>query len=693
MYFYNMMLFKHLSVFLILMCCQFVQAQQLVYADVIYGGVTGNGCSVANGSGTIIFPIQIPPNSTIKKAYLIAARDSLADDITITLNGTNYTFSNSTISTNDFIAYNQSSVFRPNSSMHILDITTNINPIVDTYSLYTPPQPTGFKGAYMFFYLYVVFENTLFPKINCALFLNKKDVAPITSYDLTNLSPLAINKPVGLGVATTYFCGSSYPNDSSYVSVNGTTIGLIGGEDLNSNLYTCIGTWANFAHYNDSLYGLDDDTADSLMAGTDALADIKSYVNNADTAVNVTFTYQTLDNSNGAVLTNPIRAVMLFYSTPCDTFTTTASTSIDTICLGESIQLTATGGVTYNWYSPFSTFNDSTLANPIATPTQTTTYIVTIKNALGCVKTEHVKVWVNFLPKPDTITITPQHCGSENGSVVVGNIPNGTAPFNYELINLQNTTTTTQSTNTFTNLSTGYYLLSTSDSKGCQWQSDTLFVPMVNDMVADFSVYTIPWAFPFNTNPIGVAPLTVYTQNSSVNVNSYEWTISQQSSVDSSQDTIAQYSTLNTPHSFEEGGTFEICLFAYNNMVTCGDTVCKTISISPAPAFDSMVFVVPNVFSPNHDGNNDNFVLQVQGADLLESLGVEIFNRWGMEVNSSQLTVNSSQPSTLSTQYTLWDGTTNSGTKVPEGTYFYVITYTKLTGEVESLKGVVTLLR
>jgi flagellar hook assembly protein FlgD len=43
--------------------------------------------------------------------------------------------------------------------------------------------------------------------------------------------------------------------------------------------------------------------------------------------------------------------------------------------------------------------------------------------------------------------------------------------------------------------------------------------------------------------------------------------------------------------------------------------------------------------------------------------------------------------------FVIWDGTTTTGTKVPEGTYFYVVTYTKLTGETESLKGTISLLR
>lgn len=691
MYFYKMSFFKQISVCVCLLQGLFSYAQQLVYSDIIYGGVTGNGCSTANGSGTITFPIQIPPNSTIKKAYLIAACDSLADDITITLNGISYSFSNISIFTNGFNAlFNPSyPINRPNSSMHLLDITNDMDSSINNYSLYTPPQPNVFKGAYTFFYLYIVYENLSLPKISCNLFLNTKDVAPLTSYNLNNLSPLVTNKPVGLGVATTYFCDTT--QDGSYVKVNSNTIGLIGGDDLNSNLWTCVGTWANFAHYNDSLFGLDDDTPDSLMTGTDALADIKSYVNNGDTTVNVTFTYQ----SNFKPLTNPIRAVMLSYTTPCDTFTTTATTNIDTICVGENVQLNATGGATYSWFSAFSTFNDSTLANPVATLTQTTTYIVTIKNDSGCVKTEHVKVWVNPTPKPDTIVVTPQRCGSANGSITVGNIPQGSAPFTYALTNLQTLATSNQQLATFNSLLAGDYLINITDSNGCVWQSDTLVVAEIHDITANFNLYTLPLVFP-TPNPLGTAPLTVYTQNSSVNANSYEWTISGQSSIGSSQDTIAQHSTFNISHSFENGGTFEVCLFAYNNIVTCGDTVCKTIVIAPAP--DSLVLIVPNVFSPNADGSNDNFVLQVQSAHLLEKIEVEIFNRWGQTVSSSEFDVQSlasamvSSPSGLGA-FVIWDGRTTSGKEVPEGTYFYVINYTKLTGETESLKGSVSLLR
>ena len=610
-----------------------------------------------------------PKLAFIRSDYLIAARDSLADDITVTLNGINYPFNDNTIVTNGFNAFNGSGLNRPNSSIHMLDITSDIDSSVNNYSLTVPPPNNSFKGVYTFYYLYIAYEN---------LFLNYKDVAPITTYNLTNLTPINNTNPVGLAINALQFCDTF--QDGSYVAVNGTTIGVLGGEDLNSNLWTCVGPWANFTHYNDSLFGLDDDTPDSLMAATDALADVKSYVNNGDTAVNVTFTYQTLDNSNGGIYTNPIRALMLSYSTPCDTFTTTATTNIDTICAGETVQLTATGGATYSWFSAFSTFNDSTLANPVATPTQTTTYIVTIKTDSGCVKTEHVKVWVNPLPVPDTLIVTPNNCGDSVGSLQVGNIPNGAAPFNYQLTNLTTLNIKLQTSNIFNNLVSGNYQLTITDNNGCQF-IDTITINEINNVVANF-----------NANPInGVAPLTIDFTNTSQNANNFSWV-----AINSNGDSLCEIPTFAGMTAqagmnclFEQRGTYQVCLVAYNNVPTCADTICQTIIVE-----DEIGLLIPNLFTPNGDGKNDAFVISVLGINLLESLKAEVFNRWGMLIKSSAFGVGNEIASSLAkTELVIWDGRTNAGAELPEGAYFYVVSYTKKTGETTIEKGSLTLLR
>jgi gliding motility-associated-like protein len=53
------------------------------------------------------------------------------------------------------------------------------------------------------------------------------------------------------------------------------------------------------------------------------------------------------------------------------------------ICLGSSVQLNASGGLlSYTW-TPTAGLDNSTIANPVATPTQTTSYIVTTQVASG----------------------------------------------------------------------------------------------------------------------------------------------------------------------------------------------------------------------------------------------------------------------------------------------------------------------
>ncbi|MFZ6050557.1 DUF7948 domain-containing protein [Halocola ammonii] len=62
-----------------------------------------------------------------------------------------------------------------------------------------------------------------------------------------------------------------------------------------------------------------------------------------------------------------------------------------TICLGQSAQLFAEGGGEYEW-SPTSTLDNPNVANPIATPTDTTEYEVFIVTDEGCEITETVVV-------------------------------------------------------------------------------------------------------------------------------------------------------------------------------------------------------------------------------------------------------------------------------------------------------------
>lgn len=64
-----------------------------------------------------------------------------------------------------------------------------------------------------------------------------------------------------------------------------------------------------------------------------------------------------------------------------------------TICQGESVRLSASGAQTYAWL-PTENLDDPTLATPIATPTQTTTYRVIGTSGKECRDTSYITVFV-----------------------------------------------------------------------------------------------------------------------------------------------------------------------------------------------------------------------------------------------------------------------------------------------------------
>jgi gliding motility-associated-like protein len=67
------------------------------------------------------------------------------------------------------------------------------------------------------------------------------------------------------------------------------------------------------------------------------------------------------------------------------------------ICIGGSTTLTAIGAGSYTW-SPSTGLSCGTCASPTASPTSTTTYVVTGTDSNGCAKADTVLVTVHFLP-------------------------------------------------------------------------------------------------------------------------------------------------------------------------------------------------------------------------------------------------------------------------------------------------------
>ncbi len=81
------------------------------------------------------------------------------------------------------------------------------------------------------------------------------------------------------------------------------------------------------------------------------------------------------------------------------------------ICKGESVQLNASGGISYSW-SPVTGITGTNKPNPIVLPAATTTYVVTIVGANECIYRDSIKIEVAEIEIEPDFDISEQECGS-----------------------------------------------------------------------------------------------------------------------------------------------------------------------------------------------------------------------------------------------------------------------------------------
>ena len=129
------------------------------------------------------------------------------------------------------------------------------------------------------------------------------------------------------------------------------------------------------------------------------------------------------------------------------------------------------------------------------------------------------------------------------------------------------------------------------------------------------------------------------------------------------------------------GGVFEtpvltadVTYYVKNVLGACSSAV-KQVNIK---VVDKSFFVIPNAFTPNRDGLNDDVVVKVHGYINLNYF--KIFNRYGQEVFVS---------SKLNDK---WDGRVNSK-PASTGTYVWTGRGTDLLGQPVTGNGTITLIR
>ncbi|MBC7384151.1 MAG: gliding motility-associated C-terminal domain-containing protein, partial [Bacteroidia bacterium] len=122
-------------------------------------------------------------------------------------------------------------------------------------------------------------------------------------------------------------------------------------------------------------------------------------------------------------------------------------------------------------------------------------------------------------------------------------------------------------------------------------------------------------------------------------------------------------------------GEFKVCIVATTSLLqNCNDSVCKTVINN----FQTEINI-PNVFTPDGNGVNDEFEIKIKGEELYD---LKIWNRWGGEVFES------------TDSKKMWNGhTQNNGAENPDGTYYFIFKYRLRTNQEQIVRGTITLIR
>jgi gliding motility-associated-like protein len=141
---------------------------------------------------------------------------------------------------------------------------------------------------------------------------------------------------------------------------------------------------------------------------------------------------------------------------------------------------------------------------------------------------------------------------------------------------------------------------------------------------------------------------------------------------------------LTYEHTFEQPGTYTVTMIAQrDNGEFYQDQMMVSVAAEDSENQDIVTeeklnIEVPNVFTPNSDGYNDEYLISVDNAAELQ---LSVFNSAGRVVYQKR------------SQQIAWDGKELDGSDAPTGTYFYQLKVVMSDGGVEIKKGSLTLTR
>lgn len=317
-------------------------------------------------------------------------------------------------------------------------------------------------------------------------------------------------------------------------------------------------------------------------------------------------------------------------------------TQTTTNCIFDSIQLNASAGyATYTWTPPNGLSNPN-ISNPLAAPTTTTTYTVIATTPAG---------------GGSNLIFNSDFSLGNTGFTSDLNYTTTYSPCNYYVAPTWFTwTDPTLIDNTPT--SDGMYMsIDGCTTSGILWETT---LPVNSFTNYDFSF----WA----TRADQIQPIfeihfignvsgdnIVATLNDIPYTGVWTWDMYSVPIWNSGSNTSLTIRIVNLEtNGYGNDFGFDDFDFHANDTADCADTA--SITITAVMPVTNVKYTIPNVFTPNNDGINDEF--WVQNAEIVRG---EIYNRWGELVYE------------LSVSNTTWNGTNTLGKPVVDGVYFYVI--------------------
>jgi gliding motility-associated-like protein len=312
-----------------------------------------------------------------------------------------------------------------------------------------------------------------------------------------------------------------------------------------------------------------------------------------------------------------------------------------------SIDATVTGGTppySFNWNTGARTEDIGNLSAGA--------YALTVSDQNACA--DSVSTVLNAPPPLNVAleSVDPPCYGDRSGIVTVGNVSGGVAPYLYSINGAP-----FSSQSQFANLPIGTHTVEVQDANGCSWEGQrTIFQPQ--QLIVDLGL----------DQEIKLGDSIQLFAQTSYPVQTYSW------------NSPIELSCQNCPDPFVR--PFE----------SISVSVIATDENGCAASDRMTIFVnrkrdvyIPNVFSPNGDGQNDVFVIYA-GPDVKEIKRFYVFNRWGEAMFEISGSFQPNNP------IYGWDGTHRSEL-MNAGVYVYMAEIEFVDGVVELFKGDVLLMR